>query len=163
MKNALIIVLAVLLLISAGFNVKLCSTQNQSENNDGFILPVENTLPGIEGTYTGDIKFKQIFTTEQKDFMIFSAQYEPGTKSSWHNTKQDQINYVINGEGYYQERNKPVKKVKAGDIFITEEGVESWHGSAHDKKMELLVFLHYGKDLIEWLEPVNDIEYESLE
>lgn len=162
MKNALIIVLAVLLLISAGFNVKLCSTQNQSKDNVDYVLKMK-TIPGLEGTYTGNLLVGNIFTSELKDFIIFGGIYEPGTKSSWHNTNKEQINYVVSGEGYYQERNKPVKKVKAGDIFITAEGVESWHGSTHDKRMELLVFSHYGKNLIEWLEPVNDIEYESLE
>lgn len=73
-----------------------------------------------------------------------------------------QILYVTGGNGYYQEENGPLRKIKAGDLIVTKPNIKSWHGSTKDSQLELIAISNYSDKMIDWLEPVNTEEYNSI-
>jgi hypothetical protein len=50
--------------------------------------------------------------TENFDCTLGNVTFEPGCRNSWHSHPGGQILIVIAGEGYYQERGKPIQLIK---------------------------------------------------
>ncbi len=95
---------------------------------------------------------------------IGNVTFSPGSRNNWHiHHKGGQILLVTAGEGWYQERGKPARALRAGDVVVIPPEVKHWHGAAKDKW-----FAHLAVEVTaegasnEWLEAVSDEEYESL-
>lgn len=110
--------------------------------------------------------YLNMLSTEQ--IGIGNVTFEPGCRNNWHIHHADkgggQILLVTSGEGWYQEWNKPARKLKAGDVVNIPTGVKHWHGaSAHSYFQHLAVEVPGENTSNEWLEPVTDEEYNKLE
>lgn len=110
--------------------------------------------------------YLNMLSTEQVG--IGNVTFEPGCRNNWHIHHADkgggQILLVTSGEGWYQEWNKPARKLKAGDVVNIPTGVKHWHGaSAHSYFQHLAVEVPRENTSNEWLEPVTDEEYNKLE
>lgn len=73
--------------------------------------------------------------------------------------------YSLNviGEGYYQEQGKKARKLMPGDVVYIEPGVKHWHGASKDSWFSHLCIEVPGENTSnEWLEAVNDEEYNKL-
>ena len=57
----------------------------------------------------------------------------PGAHNNWHTHFGYQVLLVTDGEGCYQEKGGPVRKLKKGDVVVVKPGVEHWHGAAPGK------------------------------
>lgn len=90
--------------------------------------------------------------------------FEPGCRNNWHiHHKGGQILLVTGGNGWYQEWNKPARKLKAGDVVEIPAGVKHWHGAAKDSFFAHIAIAVPAEGATnEWLEPVNDKEYNKL-
>ena len=55
--------------------------------------------------------------------------FEPGCRTFWHKHTGGQILLVLAGEGLYQERGKPARRIKKGDVVQIAPDVEHWHGA----------------------------------
>lgn len=70
---------------------------------------------------------------------------------------------VTSGRGWYQEWGKEPRELKAGDVVNIPAGTKHWHGAAKDSW-----FTHIAVEVPseggsnEWLEPVEDAEYNKL-
>jgi quercetin dioxygenase-like cupin family protein len=60
---------------------------------------------------------------------IAVAEFLPNTRLAWHNHPGGQILLITDGVGYYQEKGKPKRIVRAGDVIKCAPGVEHWHGA----------------------------------
>ncbi len=93
---------------------------------------------------------------------IGNVTFEPGARTHWHKHDGGQILLVLNGEGRYQEKGKPLQVLQKGDIVRIAPGVEHWHGAAPDSwfvHLSLETNAHQnGKT--DWLAPVTDEEYK---
>ena len=78
-------------------------------------------------------------------------------------SKGGQILLCTDGEGWYQEWEQPARKLHPGDVVYIAPEVKHWHGAAADEW-----FTHIAIEIPapgasnEWLEPVNDDQYNSL-
>ena len=92
--------------------------------------------------------------------------FEPGCRNNWHiHHGAIQVLICVSGRGWYQEWGKPAVPLTPGTIIEIPEGVKHWHGAAANSWMQHLA-LH--KDVKEgasneWLEPVSDEQYKSVE
>ncbi len=67
------------------------------------------------------------------------------------------------GRGWYQEWGKPARQLLPGDVVNIPANVKHWHGAARDSWFAHLAMPVPGEDVSnEWLEPVNDEEYNKL-
>ena len=99
--------------------------------------------------------------------MISNVTFEPGCRNNWHihhaTEGGGQILVVTVGTGWYQEFGQKAQALKAGDVVYIKPGVKHWHGAANNSWFAHLAISVPGKDTSnEWLEPVDDKQYESL-
>ncbi len=141
----------------------------QKKNNP---TKMNTNIPKISDFPTGEenTAFSQYFIgksylaplTSNKDLNVplSNVTFEPGCRNNWHSHTGGQLLIVVGGEGLYQERGKPVRRLKAGDIVEIAPNVEHWHG-ATDKSW----FSHLATNgnpqtnQNTWLEAVSDEEY----
>lgn len=98
---------------------------------------------------------------------IYNVTFEPGCRNNWHihhATKGGgQILICVAGRGYYQEWGRKAVLMKEGDIINIPAGVKHWHGAAFDSWFSHLAIEVPGENCAnEWLEAVNDEEYNEL-
>lgn len=99
---------------------------------------------------------------------ISNVTFEPGCRNNWHihnaNTGGGQVLICVEGEGWYQEWGKDAQSLKPGDIIEIPAGVKHWHGAKANCWFSHLAFEIPGTDTSnEWLEPVDEAQYISLE
>ena len=100
---------------------------------------------------------------ETGSYTIGNVVFEPGCRNNWHKHPAGQILLVTGGKGYYQEKGKPARLLKKGDIVVIPSHVEHWHGAAHDSSLTHIVVTNNSKNgPVEWLSPVTDEEYYSF-
>lgn len=93
--------------------------------------------------------------------------FEPGCINNWHIHKADkgggQLLLVTGGRGWYQEFGKEAQELHAGDVVYIPAGVKHWHGAAKDSWfVHIAVEIPGENGANEWLEPVDQAEYDKL-
>ena len=97
---------------------------------------------------------------------IYNVTFEPGCRNNWHihhaQSGGGQILICVAGRGFYQEAGKPAQALHPGDVVNIPAGVKHWHGAAPDSWFSHLAVEVPGTETAnEWLEAVNDAEYEK--
>jgi len=101
---------------------------------------------------------------ETETYAIGNVVFEPGCRNNWHKHPAGQILLITDGKGYYQEKGKPARLLKKGDIVVIPSHVEHWHGAARDSSFTHIVVTNNSKNgAVEWLSPVTDEEYYSFQ
>jgi quercetin dioxygenase-like cupin family protein len=99
---------------------------------------------------------------KNNDFSAGSVTFEPKARTNWHTHPRGQVLLVIEGNGYYQEKGKPARAIKKGDVVNIPENTEHWHGASPDSKMVHIAITNYKNDVqVTWLQPVTDNEYNQ--
>lgn len=129
-----------------------------------MVFPIGQPNDAFAQYFTGKSYLAPI-STEQVG--IFNVTFEPGCRNNWHihHAKEDggQILVCVAGRGYYQEWGKPAVEMKPGDCINIPAGVKHWHGAAPDSWFSHLAIEVPGAEASnEWLETVNDEQYEIL-
>lgn len=89
--------------------------------------------------------------------------FAAGARTRWHIHTGTQILLCTAGEGWYQEKGEPVKKLKQGDTVVIKPGVIHWHGAAADGEFSHISVIPNPQDNKDtWLEEVDETEYQSL-
>lgn len=90
--------------------------------------------------------------------------FEPRCRNNWHiHHKSGQTLLVVSGRGYYQEWGKPARELKAGDVVEIPAEVKHWHGASKDSWFtHIAISVPVEGSSNEWLEPVEDAEYNKL-
>ena len=94
--------------------------------------------------------------------------FEPGCRNNWHihhaETGGGQILLCTDGRGWYQAWGEKARKLHPGDVVYIPAGVKHWHGAAKDSWFSHVAISVPGTGTSnEWLEPVDDEQYGSLE
>lgn len=105
-------------------------------------------------------------STEQVKFT--NVTFEPRCRNNWHihhATKGGgQMLVGVAGRGWYQEEGKPAQEILPGTVIHIPANVKHWHGAAADSWFAHLAFELSGENTSnEWLEPVADEYYDTLE
>lgn len=95
---------------------------------------------------------------------IGNVTFEPGCRNNWHiHHKGGQILLCTAGRGYYQEWGKEAQELHPGDVVNIPPEVKHWHGAAKDSWFaHLAVEVPVEGASNEWLEVVNEEDYEKL-
>ncbi len=98
---------------------------------------------------------------------IYNVTFEPRCRNNWHIHHADkgggQILVCLAGEGFYQEWGKQARRLLPGDVVNIPEGVKHWHGAAANSWFSHLAVEVPGENgSTEWLEPVDDSQYDKL-
>lgn len=111
--------------------------------------------------FKGDSYLKALNT---KGVGVFNVTFEPCCRNNWHvHHKGGQILLCTDGEGWYQEWNKPAQKLKAGDVVYIAPEVKHWHGAGKDGWFtHIAIEIPAEGSSNEWLEEVSDEAYFNL-
>lgn len=98
---------------------------------------------------------------------LANVTFEPGCRNNWHIHRAKngggQILICTAGEGWYQEAGKPAVSLTPGNVITIPANIKHWHGAKADSWFSHIAVEVPGEDTVnEWLEPVNDEEYNSL-
>lgn len=98
---------------------------------------------------------------------ISNVTFSPACRNNWHihhaSTGGGQVLICVEGEGWYQAWGEPARSLSPGDIVEIPAGVKHWHGAKADSWFSHLAFEIPGTDTSnEWLEPVDDEQYQAL-
>jgi len=94
------------------------------------------------------------------DYNITQATFSPNSTLDWHKHATVQVIIIVEGEGYYQERDKEPVIMKKGDVIKCEKDTEHWHTSSADNKVSYIAI--YGKEPTIWTEKLTQEYYDSV-
>ncbi len=107
-----------------------------------------------------------VYVNEILDFnypmLVDQVTFKPGVRNNWHIHQAGQVLLVTEGQGWYQEAGKPARFLKVGDIVKIPAQVKHWHGATQDSWFSHLALEDWSKGEPEWLEAVDDKEYDQL-
>lgn len=156
------IILAALILTAAACNKKQTEKNMEITKTETTpIFPKGDRTPAEY--FTGNAYLHVIQQrTENNDFVIGSVTFEPAARTNWHTHPKGQVLIVTEGEGLYQEKGKPARIIRKGDVVDIPENVEHWHGATAKIKMVHIAITNYlGEVNANWLAPVTDEEYKQ--
>lgn len=111
-------------------------------------------------TGTAFVNFLVPDTNGVYNCQVYDVLFEPGCRNDWHTHAGGQLLLCTDGVGFYQEKDKPARRLQKGDIVEIPPHIEHWHGAAPDS-----TFAHIGispntqQGAATWLSPVTDEEY----
>ena len=113
--------------------------------------------------HTGNIWLNELVVGDSAfDPNIAVATYGAGAKLDWHIHPAGQVLLITEGVGYYQEKGKPARIVKKGDVIKCAPGVEHWHGAAPNTDFAYIAVTPTSKSKTIWLRPVSEQDYQSV-
>lgn len=115
------------------------------------------------GYFTGDAFLHTLQGRDKNnDFALGNVTFEPGARTNWHTHPRGQVLIITDGEGIYQERDRPAQLISKGDVVNIPESVEHWHGASSDSRIIHIAITNYrGGENVVWLNPVSEEEYSS--
>ena len=122
------------------------------------VQPKPPTTKGPDDWFTGDVWLDPIVQPEAgSPLNIGAVHFTPGARTAWHSHAGGQTLYVTEGRGLVQSRNEEVVDIRPGDIHVTPDGQEHWHGAAPD---HFMTHLSITVGVASWAEHVTDAEYQ---
>ena len=117
--------------------------------------------------FIGQSYLNPLVDIDNTNIFVANVTFEPGCRNNWHihNAKSGggQVLICTAGEGWYQEQGKPAQSLKPGVVINIQPGIKHWHGATKDSWFSHVAVEVPGEDYsTEWLEPVDDEEYDKL-
>lgn len=140
-----------------------CGTAEEFAKTSLFPVGEPNTAFGQY--FTGNSYLKIL--SGKLGMTVANVTFEPRCRNNWHIHKAEsgggQILLCTEGEGWYQEWEKPARRLRSGDVVEIPAGIKHWHGAAKDKWFSHIALEVPGKGTSnEWLEPISEKDYEKL-
>lgn len=116
--------------------------------------------------FTGESYLNPLTDPEQTQF-IANVTFEPACRNNWHVHHAErgggQILLCTDGHGWCQFWGEDARELHPGDVVFIPAGVKHWHGAARDSWFSHVAFEAPGANCSnEWLEPVDDGQYDAL-
>jgi quercetin dioxygenase-like cupin family protein len=132
---------------------------NNEEVKNGTIFPIGDKNDAYAKYFMGQSYLKSLIADPEINVNVGQVTFEPGCRNNWHIHRGGfQLLLVTGGEGWYQEDGKPAQHLKVGDTVVTHDGVKHWHGATKDSWFAHIAIT---AGTPEWLEPVDDKQYQS--
>lgn len=126
----------------------------------GLIFPTGNKI--TNNNFIGNAFLQELVTTDSSNkTQVGNVTFEPGARTSWHYHPAGQILLVIDGVGYYQEKDQPKKILRKGDVVKCSPNIPHWHGASADSSFVQVAITGREKGETVWLQPVTDEEYKK--
>ena len=118
--------------------------------------------------FTGNSFLNPLTNPEETAVFLANVTFEPGCRNNWHihhaASGGGQLLICTAGEGWYQEEGKPAVFLSAGAVVTIPAEVKHWHGAKKDSWFSHIAVEIPGENTSnEWLEPVTDDVYNSLD
>ncbi len=91
---------------------------------------------------------------------ITKATFSANATLDWHKHTTAQILIVLDGVGYYQERDKEPILLKKGDVIHCAKDTEHWHSSSAENSVSYVAI--YGKEPTIWTRKLSREYYNSV-
>ena len=157
MKISRLLATAAVVILAAGCN---------NNKNMGAEVPEISAFPtgkpnvAYEQYFSGRSWLAPLTSMKELNVPVSNVTFEPGCRNNWHSHTGGQLLVCVGGEGYYQEKGKPARRLKAGDVVEIAPDVVHWHGAAPDSWFShLAVECNPQTNKNTWLSPVTDEEY----
>ena len=129
-----------------------------------MIFPIGEPNTAFAKYFIGQSYLAPVSTEQVK---VFNVTFEPRCRNNWHihhaSKGGGQMLIGVAGRGWYQEEGKEPVEILPGTVVHIPAGVKHWHGAARDSWFAHLAFEVDGTDTSnEWLEPVDDEQYDKL-
>lgn len=112
--------------------------------------------------FTGTAYLQMLVEADsQNNNSIGNVTFEPGARTKWHIHPAGQILLVTDGVGYVQEKGKPKRVVRKGDVVVFPPNVSHWHGASADSAFVQIAITGREKGETIWQEIVTDEEYRQ--
>ncbi len=94
-------------------------------------------------------------------YNITKATFKANSTLDWHKHSSAQVLIIVDGEAYYQEKEKEPVILKTGDVIKCEKGIEHWHSSTKTSDVTYLALYGGGKPTT-WTEVVTQEYYDAV-
>jgi quercetin dioxygenase-like cupin family protein len=123
----------------------------------GEIQPKRPTVKGPAEWFTGDVWIDSIVAPhDHSPLSVGAVHFTPGARTAWHSHEGGQTLYVTEGRGLVQDRGEEIVEIHPGDVHVTADGHEHWHGAAHD---HFMTHISITQGAATWGDHVTDDEY----
>lgn len=134
------------------------STTDKTEQNTIF----EQGDKANPDYFTGNAWVKLLVNENEFNSIIGNVTFEAGARTNWHTHPGGQILIVTDGNGYYQEKGKPIQLIQRGDVIKIPAAIKHWHGASVDNALtHIAITAVTPKGAVDWLERVTDEEFNS--
>ena len=121
------------------------------------ILPRKPTNKGPAEWFTGDVWIDPIVQPhDHSQLNVGTVHFTPSARTAWHAHEGGQTLYVTEGEGLVQARGEAMVEVRPGDVHVTDDGQEHWHGAAPG---HFMTHISITVGAATWGDQVTDDEY----
>lgn len=113
--------------------------------------------------FTGTVRVDPLFNPAAPDRVQGACvTFEAGARTNWHTHPLGQTLVVLYGAGRVQRWGGPIEDIRPGDVVCFAPGEKHWHGAAPQTAMTHLAIqeVENGK-VVDWLEPVTDLQYAA--
>ena len=108
-------------------------------------------------TFTGDVWVDPITRDlPSSQLNVAAVRFSPSARSAWHSHEGGQTLYVTEGRGLVQSRGEAIVGLRPGDVHLTPDGQQHWHGAGHEHFMTHISITHGPPT---WADHVTDAEY----
>lgn len=137
-------------------------TESAMEQKTELVFPKGDKI--TNNNFTGTAWLQMLLNSNSTyNTTIGNVTFGPKARTNWHKHPGGQILLVTDGKGYYQEKGKPAQLIQKGDIVQIPPNTEHWHGAAYDSGLtHIAINPNLDKGTVEWLEPVTEAEYNSV-
>jgi quercetin dioxygenase-like cupin family protein len=134
----------------------------ESKNLGNYIFPKGDKA--TNDWFSGNAFIYPLLAKDSNNnFALGSVTFEPNARTLWHTHPRGQVLIITEGQGWYQEREKPAQAITKGDVVNIPPDVEHWHGASANFKLVHIAITNYQEDKnVTWLEPVTDEEYGEV-
>lgn len=157
MKISQLFVAAAVTILAVGCN----NAENmKTEVPEISAFPMGKSNVAYEQYFSGRSWRAPLTSMKELNVPVSNVTFEPGCRNNWHSHTGGQLLICVGGEGYYQEKGKPARRLKAGDVVEIAPDVVHWHGAAPDSWFShLAIECNPQTNSNAWFDPVTDEEY----
>lgn len=155
MSRDLLIVVAILLLVTYSCSTAKNKVVTGNKSDNTGISEIDFTkyrkLDAVHYRGVGYLAG----VTARKNYNITRFIFEPGGRNNWHlHPGAEQVLYVLEGEGYYQQEEKPKQFIKKGDVIVVPPDTKHWNGATNKSHLiHLSISDNAGGEHVKWFEP----------
>lgn len=135
------------------------------EKTEDSRTPFASGTPGPREWFTGTVYVRGLVNPDEMEnlYSVGQVTFEPKARTFWHTHPIGQVLLVLSGNGFYKEKDRPARKLSAGDVVCIPKNIEHWHGAAPDSRFVHIAISNIaGNSAADWLNEVSDSEYESV-
>lgn len=131
------------------------------ESNFNNIFPIGVPNEGTAEYFSGKSYLCSLCANEVS---VVNVTFEPDCRNNWHvHHGGGQLLLCTAGKGYYQEWGQPARELHPGDVVQIPSEMKHWHGATPGSWFaHLAISVPKEGASTEWMEAVDDAEYQKL-